>query len=114
MRTNFQMENQNITMIAGNTVAFNVEVYDDEGSLITVDSADMVCKKDANGNENVFHKSLGAGITQEQGIMTVRVAPEDTREVEAGRYFYAFQIGVDSDIYTLMAGVLSIEQNVVY
>ena len=112
MRTNFQMEYQNITMIAGDTLAFNVEVLDENGNAITVDSADMVCKKDATSSENVFHKSLGSGISQTDALMTVRVAPNDTKEVDAGRYYYAMQIGVGNDIFTLMTGVLNIEQNV--
>ena len=114
IKTDFLFEYQNITMIAGNTVAFNVEIFDDEGNPVAVDSADFVCKKDVNGSETVFHKSLESGISQDSGMMYVRIAPEDTREAEAGRYFYAFQIGKGGDIFTLMTGVLSIEQNVVY
>ena len=114
MRTNFQMEYQNITMIAGNTIAFNVEVNDENGELIEVESADFTCKKDLNGEEVLFHKSLGVGISQADGIITVRIAPEDTREADAGQYFYAFQIGIGNDIFTLMAGTLSIEENAVY
>lgn len=114
IKTDFLFEYQNITMVAGNTVAFNVEILDENGDAVMVDSADFVCKKDVNGSETVFHKYLEHGITQGFEHMNVRIAPEDTREVEAGRYFYAFQIGVGNDIYTLMTGVLTIEQNVVY
>lgn len=112
MRTNFSMEYQNITMVKGDTVSFNVEVFDNDGNPITVDSADMVCKKRVLGDDVTFHKSLGDGITQSQGIMTVRVAPGDTRDAEAGLYFYDFQIGVGDDIFTLLNGVLTIEQDV--
>ena len=112
MRTNFQMEYQNITMIAGNTVSFNVECYDDRGNTIEVVSADMVAKKDASSDVELFHKSLTDGIAQSSsGLLTVRIAPEDTRDA-VGNYFYAFQVGIDNDIYTLMTGTLSIEQNV--
>ena len=41
MRTNFQMENQNITMVAGNTIAFNVEIFDEDGNAITVEQHDQ-------------------------------------------------------------------------
>ena len=100
-RTNFKMENENITMVRGDTLSFNAEILDDEGNAVTVDSAHFTCKKRAEGDENVFHKSLGAGINQSDGLITVRVAPEDTREIDAGRYFYDFQIGIDDDIYTI-------------
>lgn len=114
MRTNFKMEDENITMVRGDTLAFNAEVVDENGNAIIVDSADFTCKKKANGNENVFHKALGAGITQTDELLTIRVAPQDTKEVDAGRYFYDFQIGVGSDIYTVMRGILTIEQDVTF
>lgn len=114
MRTNFQMENENITMTRGDTLAFNVEVKDENGNVILVDSADFTCKKRPLGDENIFHKALGAGITQADDLMTVRVAPEDTQEVDAGRYFYDFQIGVEHDKFTLMKGILTIEQDVTF
>ena len=112
MRTNFQFQDQNITMVKGDTLAFNVQIFDENGQPITVDSAFMTCKKMANASEFVFQKSLGGGISQADGLMTVRVAPEDTVEADAGEYYYDFQIGVDHDVYTIMIGVLSLEQNV--
>lgn len=112
MRTNFNMENENITMVRGDTLSFNVEVTDENGEAVTVDSADFTCKKNAMGEENIFHKSLGAGIEQDGVLLTVRVAPNDTKDVEAGRYFYDLQLGVGDDVYTPMIGVLAIEQDV--
>ena len=112
MRTNFQMEYQNIYMVKGDTLAFNVEVTDQNGDVILADTVDMTCKKDALGENLVFHKSLLNGIVQSDGLITVRVAPEDTQEADAGRYFYDLQIGVDSDVYTLMIGTLTLEQDV--
>ena len=114
MRTNFQMENENITMIRGDTLGFNVEVTDEDGNAVTVDYADFTCKKLAANNKSVFHKSLGDGIRQQDGLLTVRVAPEDTHEVDAGRYFYDLCIGVGNDKYTIMKGVLNIEQDVTF
>lgn len=112
MRTNFQMQNQNITMVKGDTLAFNVQVFDDEGNPVTVDSAYMTCKKRPSDTEKVFQKSLNNGIEQSDGLMLVRVAPEDTKEVDEGEYFYDFQIGVDDDVFTLMIGVLTLEQDI--
>jgi hypothetical protein len=112
MRTNFQFENQNITMVKGDTLAFNVEVFDEAGQPITVDSAFMTCKEIPTGEDFIFQKSLSDGITQSDGIMVVRVAPNDTKEAEAGEYFYDFQIGVGQDVFTIMNGTLSLMQNV--
>lgn len=112
MRTNFQFQNQNITMVKGDTLAFNVEVFDEAGQPITVDSAFMTCKEIPTDDNYIFQKSLLHGITQDDGIMVVRVAPNDTKEVDAGEYFYDLQIGVGQDIYTIMIGTLSLTQNV--
>lgn len=112
MRTNFQMQNQNITMVKGDTLAFNVQAFDDDGNPVTVDSAYMTCKKRPSDTEKVFQKSLNNGIEQSDGLMLVRVAPEDTKEVDEGEYFYDFQIGVDDDVFTLMIGVLTLEQDI--
>ena len=112
MRTNFQFQNQNITMVKGDTLAFNVEIYDDNGDPVLVDSAFFSCKKNLNDDVFTFQKSLVDGISQTDSILTVRVAPEDTKDVESGEYFYDFQIGVDSDVYTLMIGVLTLMQDI--
>lgn len=114
MRTNFKMEDENITMVKGDTLSFNVQILDEDGSPMTVDSADFTCKKNVANDEVVFHKSLDAGIGQSQGLLTVRVAPYDTLEADAGRYFYDLQIGVDGDIFTIMRGVLELEQDVTH
>lgn len=114
MRTNFQMENENITMIRGDTLAFNVAVTDEDGNVVNVDYADFTCKKLSADHKSVFHKSLGDGIRQLDGLLTVRVAPEDTQEVDAGRYFYDLCIGVGHDKYTVMNGVLNVEQDVTF
>ena len=74
MRTNFQFQDQNITMVKGDTLAFNVEVFDENNEPITVDSAFMTCKKMPTGESFVFQKSLEDGISQADGLITVRVA----------------------------------------
>lgn len=114
MRTNFQMEYENITMIKGDTVAFNVEVFDENHDPITVDTAFLTCKKRVTGTENVFQKSLSSGISQSDGIISVRIAPEDTKEIDAGQYFYDMCIGLGDDIFTILIGTLSIEQDVTF
>lgn len=114
MRSNFRMENKNITMVRGDTLSFNVEVTDSDGEIIEVDSAYFTCKKISTDDSNIFKKALGAGITQNEDGITVRVAPEDTRNVNAGQYFYDMQLGVGEDIFTILKGVLEIEQDVSY
>lgn len=112
MRTNFKMENQNITMVRGDTLSFNVQLIDENGDPMAVDSAYFTCQKKATGGEDVFRKSLGSGITQEDMLMTVRVAPEDTASIDEGQYFYDFNVGIGDDVFTIMIGTLTIEHDV--
>lgn len=114
MRTNFKYEKENITMIKGDTVSFNVEIFDQNGEPVEVDSAFFTCKKIATGSEIEFQKSLGNGISQTDMLMTVRIAPGDTRELNAGEYFYDFVIGVGDDVFTIKNGILTIEQDVTF
>ena len=113
-RTNFKMEDSNITMIKGDTVAFNCIAYDENHDPLTVDSAYLTCKKVPSRDDIIFQKSLGDGITQSGGMISIRIAPEDTREVDAGEYFYDFQIGVGADVFTLLNGSLQIVQDVTF
>jgi hypothetical protein len=99
-------------MVKGDTLAFNVEVFDEAGQPITVDSAFMTCKEIPTEEDFIFQKTLSDGITQSDGIMVVRVAPNDTKEIDAGEYFYDLQIGVGQDVFTIMIGTLSLMQNV--
>lgn len=114
MRTNFKMEDNNITMTKGDTLSFNVIVTDQNGNAITVDSADFTCKKLATDEVSVFHKSLGAGISQDDSVLTVRVAPDDTKNVDAGLYFYDCQISKNGDVFTILKGILTLEQDVTF
>ena len=114
MRTNFQFQDQNITMVKGDTLSFNVQVFDKDGNPMEVDSAFMTCKKRPSSTDKIFQKSLENGISQSDGMLLVRVAPEDTEDAEAGQYFYDFQVGIAQDIFTIMIGMLSLEQNVTF
>lgn len=114
MRTNFKMEDKNITMTRGDTLSFNISVTDSNGNAVTVDSADFTCKKLGSDETNVFRKTLGTGIYQDEECLTVRVDPNDTKNVDAGRYFYDCQIGVGVDVFTILKGILTIEQDVTF
>ena len=108
MRTNFQMEYQNITMVRGDTVAFNVFVYDSEHLPVMVDEAYFTCKKNVN-SDATFQKTLNSGIAQEDdGCMIVRIDPLDTAGVDTGNYYYDMQIVIGDDVFTLMIGTLTI------
>lgn len=104
------MGNANLTMVRGDTLAFGIEI---EGLDTDLESAYFTAKDSYSAETPAFQKSLGDGITKvETGKYRVRVAPEDTRNVNPGQYYYDLQIGVNSDVYTIMKGTLDIENTV--
>ena len=114
-RTYFKMEDQYITMTKGDTLSFNVELYDVDGELYDIDltSAYFTCKKTMSEEDSipVFQKTLGDGISKlDTGLYVVRVAPDDTKELEAGQYYYDLRLVVDQDVYTPMKGILEIDR----
>ena len=99
----------NITMIRGDTLSFGIE-YD--GTEQDLDTAYFTCRNGVGSEQVIFQKSLGFGIEkQDTGKYVVRVAPSDTANVEAGTYYYDFQVGINGDIFTLLIGALIIEQD---
>lgn len=103
------MNDKNIRMTRGDTLAFGME-FDGLGQ--DLDSAYFTCKKAYEG-ENIFQRSLGNGISKvEDGIYRVRIAPSDTKNIDAGKYYYDLEIGVNGDIFTIMKGILDIEPDV--
>lgn len=111
MRTNFQMSDQNITMVSGDTLSFNVIVKDNAGSPITVDGATFKAKGNMSAAAADISLSLGSGITQDDGVLTVRIPPSATTNL-LGFFYYDMDITVDSDRYTLLRGMLQIEADV--
>lgn len=100
------IDNTNIAMVRGDTLAFAVEIEDLDQDL---DTCFFSCKSDPSDTEYVFQKSLDNGIEKDTiGKYKVRVAPEDTENVEPGKYYYDLQIGLNSDIYTVLKGQLEI------
>ena len=111
MRTNFQMSDQNITMVSGDTLSFNVIVKDQNGDAVAVDGATFKAKRNINSSSTDISLSLGDGITQSDEVLTVRLAPEDTASLQ-GFFYYDMDITVDEDRFTLLRGMLQIEFDV--
>jgi len=105
----------NLSMVRGDTLTFGVELEDENGELFTQDleSAYFTCKSSYDEEQAVFQKDLNVGISKvATGQYVVRVAPTDTEGVVPGKYYYDFEIGVNSDIFTVLKGVLTIENDV--
>ena len=109
MRTNFEM-------IRGDTFSFAFEVEFDEAPQ-KLEKADFTCKMNFDDDANIFRKSLGSGITfaKQDGTKLyyiVRVAPEDTKNTEAGLYYYDLSIELNGDVFTILNGSLKIGEDV--
>ena len=105
------MGDYNFSMVRGDTVAFGLELEDLDQDL---DTAFFTVRQSYDG-PIVFQRSIGNGIEKaETGVYRIRIAPENTAGIEAGKYYYDLQIGVNSDIFTPMIGVMTVEHDVTY
>ena len=76
----------NLEMTRGDTKAFAVEI---EGLDQDLESAFLSCKVSSEDTEYVFQKSLEDGISKvETGKYRVRIAPEDTENVDLVKHCY--------------------------
>ena len=106
------MEKTNLEMIKGDTLSFAVEIeFDDKPQEL--EKAFFTCKNNLDDDDVVFQKTLEDGISfrkQERNKMyyVVRIAPEDTKDIESGHYFYDMQIELNGDVFTIMTGTLKV------
>ena len=110
------MEKMNLEMIRGDTLSFAFEVDFDEAPQ-KLEKADFSCKVNLDDDEALFHKELGKGIdfSKQDGTKMyyiVRIAPEDTENLEAGMYYYDLSIEMNGDVFTIINGTLKIESDV--
>lgn len=104
----------NIENTRGDTLSFGVEIEDLGQEL---DTAYFTCKQNPDDDTPLFQKSLDNGITLDhitdnKYYYVVRIAPDDTKGLEFGKYYYDLQIGVNEDIFTVAKGILTLEYDV--
>lgn len=100
-----------VTMTRGDTMSFGIEI---EGLNQDLDTAFFTVRK-SYSESPVFQKSIGNGISEvDDNQYAVRVAPEDTADLEPGKYYYDLQLGVNSDVFTIIKGVLELERDVTF
>ena len=109
MKTNFEM-------IRGDALSLACEVVIDEARQ-KLEEADLTCKANFDDDDVVFHKELEKGInfSKQDGTKLyyiVRVAPEDTKNLEMGMYYYDLSIKLNGDVFTILNGSLKIESDV--
>lgn len=105
---------KDIKNVRGDTYSIGFKV---EGLNQELNSVYFTCRDNLTDESNVlFQKKLEDGITlieQQEDIYSynVRVAPEDTRNIQSGIYYYDLQININEDIFTIMRGKFIIEQD---
>lgn len=101
---------KNLNMIRGDTLAFAIEI---EGLDQQLETCYFSCKRNIDDDNYTFQKSLEDGIEMiETNKYRVRVAPEDTKGKDVGKYYYDLQIGVNGDVHTVLRGQLDIETEI--
>lgn len=96
---------KNFQLVRGDSLAFSFQVT---GLTSALSSVVFSCKRTVKDDTYVFQKTLDDGIEVSEDIYTVRIAPEDTADLNARRYVYDLEIAVDQDVYTLMMGNLDL------
>lgn len=106
----------NFEMIRGDTLSFAFEVEFDEAPQ-KLEKVDFTCKTNFDDDNALIHKELEKGINfaKQDGTKLyyiVRIAPEDTKNLETGMYYYDLQIELNGDVFTILNGALKIESDV--
>lgn len=97
---------KNFKLVRGDTLVFSFQVT---GLSSPISSVTFSCKGTVKDEAYLFQKTLDDGIeVSEDGIYTVRIAPEDTANLNARRYAYDLEITIDQDVYTPMLGDLDL------
>lgn len=107
---------KNFEVIKGDTLAFGVEIAFDETPPKNLDSAHFSVKRNPDDG-NLFSKYLNAGVQKckQEGnklYYRVRVDPADTEDLEAGFYYYDLEIRVNGDVFTILSGLLIVENDI--
>ena len=107
------LENYDITMMRGDTLAYRIEVSFPQGvTPLIPDEIRMTCKRLSDSMTPLFALSIGNGITADGAGWDVRVPPEATAKATPGVYHYDVEFTFGDDVYTPLFGDLIIVQDV--
>lgn len=100
-------------MVRGDTEAFTVSIPDIEPEALT--GLTLTLRRSAGSDPIAAQVSLGDGVTYEgDNTWMVRIAPEKTENLEAGRYRYDLELRFGEDVYTPLIGRMRIVQDVTW
>lgn len=107
---------KNFELVKGDTLAFAVEIGFDEDP-VDADEMLFTVKRNADDEADLLQKRLNHGIEKVAKVgnklyYRVRASPWDTRSLEAGLYQYDLEIHVNGDIFTILNGLLIVENEI--
>ena len=95
-----------LEMTKGDTFYLGVELV---GFDTTLDAAYFTVKANKEDDTFVFQKTLSDGISAEdENKYKVRVAPEDTADLDTGWYYYGLELHANGDVSTVLKGPIHI------
>lgn len=102
-------------MVRGDTLAFAIQMEFDEEPQ-DLEESYFTCKTNFDDNTPIFQKTLNNGIekikTEGNSLYYgIRIAPEDTKDIEPGRYYYDLEIGLNHDKFTILDGILNVKKD---
>ena len=100
-------------MVRGDTEAFTVSIPDIEPEALT--GLTLTLRRSAGSDPIAAQVSLGDGVTYEgDNTWMVRIAPEKTENLEAGRYRYDLELRFGDDVLTALIGRMRLVQDVTW
>ena len=100
-------------MTRGDTKCFEVRILEND-IMISVDEMFLTVKTDCYVEDVLFQKKIGDGITIKDNVYTIIISPENTNELEYGRYVFDVEIVVGTLKRTIEKGVLLIGEEVTF
>ena len=97
---------RDFSFIRGDTARIRIQLRNTE---VLPDEIWLSVKRTVNATDYILQKSLTDGIEAgEDMTYDIRIAPEDTQELQIGVYYYDVELRYGEDIYTPVVGRLGL------
>jgi hypothetical protein len=94
--------NKTIEIVRGRTEPFEITVLDSTGALYATEDGERIIfgiKKQEHDNELLIAK---AATVNSSGLYQVTLYPEDTEQLECGKYFFDVSLESGNDLFTII------------
>lgn len=101
------------TMYSGDSRLQPIGIFDEVGAPVDVSTAtDITYKILKATGETVITKTLADGITVDESVVTVELAPADTAELSGPNFIHELQITTSlGAVYTVLQGTIAIKRD---